>query len=92
MTMAGNGTILTVEMLISFLREYPPEMEVRIAHQPLWPFSYTVSGVVSDAEVRTLSNPTWRRGEPPLLWLTEGAMAETINNSVWKAMVKKRGA
>ncbi len=54
---------MTVGKLIKALNTYPPDAELRIAHQPHWPFSYAVYGVASDTEVRELQDSTWREGE-----------------------------
>ncbi len=35
---------VTVEELMDRLSEMPPEAEVRLAHQPSWPFEYSVDG------------------------------------------------
>lgn len=84
--------MLTVGELISLLRAYPSDAEIRIAHQPQWPFAYQISGVTSDDEIRNLCDQTWRNGQSPHVWLVEGALEGTIKNSVWRTLVRKRGS
>lgn len=36
---------MTVQELIEMLGEYDPDMEVRLAHQPSYPFEYGIFGV-----------------------------------------------
>lgn len=83
---------MTVGELIELLRAYDPETDVRIAHQPQWPFGYAISGVVSDADVRALQDRNWRASDEPRVWLVEGALDDAIPDTVWRAMVKKRAS
>lgn len=58
--------IETVGDLIAALEDYDEDTPVRFAHQPSWPFEYTIADVVTtDAAVE---------GEPaePVVWLAEG--------------------
>lgn len=36
---------MTVAQLMAILEDCDPEAEVRLAHQPAWPFEYSVSAV-----------------------------------------------
>ncbi len=81
---------MTVAELIEILRSYDPETEVRIAHQPHWPFSYEVAGVVSDGEIRSFQDHGWRSSDIPHVWLVEGTLDQAIADTVWRTMVKKR--
>lgn len=83
--------MLRVGALISLLQNYPPEAEICIAHQPLWPFSYEISGIVSDSEIRTLNQKTWRINEPQRVWIMEGSLHGAVSDAIWRAGVKKRG-
>jgi len=81
--------MFTVGKLISSLQQYPHEAEVCVAHQPHWPFSYQIFGVVSDAEIRTFIDDAWRINKPPRIWLVEGIMDAPIGDPIWRASVKK---
>lgn len=83
---------MTVGELLDLLRAYDPETEVRIAHQPQWPFGYEIAGVVSDSEIRSFHDREWRISDEPRLWLVEGALDDAIPDTVWRAMVKKRAS
>jgi len=37
---------MTAEELIEFLQDFDPETEVRIAHQPNYPFEYAIDDIV----------------------------------------------
>jgi len=87
--MSDKRTALTVGELIAALKEYPADAAVRIAHQPQWPFGYEISGVVSDGEVRRLQKANWREECAPCVWLVEGALDDAIDDSIWRAWVKK---
>lgn len=82
---------MIVRDLISLLHSCDPGAEIRIAHQPHWPFSYTVSTVVSDADIRRLHDPGWRGAESRSVWLVEGAIDSAISDAIWRTAVKKRG-
>jgi hypothetical protein len=83
---------MKVGELLALLRRYNPETEVRIAHQPHWPFSYELAGVVSDDEVRKLDGSVFQSLDQNRLWLVEGALDAAIDDTVWRAMVKKRAS
>lgn len=86
-----RDTMLSVRQLISLLQNYPPEAEVYIAHQPLWPLSYEISGLVSDSEIQKLSEKTWRINEPQRVWIMEGSLHGAVSDAIWRAGIKKRG-
>lgn len=78
--------MLTVGQLIELLKEYPDSTEVRIAHQPQWPFQYHIKGVVSDADLTVCQHTA----DIPVLWLVEGALIDTLAPEVWEAEFRKR--
>lgn len=81
--------MLTVGELMAMLSSYPSDAELRVAHQPHWPFSYELSGVVSDNEIRDLQDSSWPDDNTLKVWLVEGALDDTISDAVWRACVKK---
>lgn len=81
---------MIVRDLISLLQACDPDAEIRIAHQPHWPFSYSVSAVVSDADIRRLHDPDWCQTKRQSAWLVEGVIDGPIDDTVWRAAVKKR--
>jgi hypothetical protein len=48
---------MTVRELIDHLSDYDPDAEVRLAHQPEWPFEYSVQSVASAEEAAELREP-----------------------------------
>ena len=78
--------MLTVNQLIELLEQYPGNTEVRIAHQPQWPFQYQIKGVVSDKEFR----PTNVSLNIAVIWLVEGANLGPLPPGIWQAEFRKR--
>ena len=80
---------MIVRDLISLLQACDPDAEIRIAHQPHWPFSYSVSAVVSDADIRRLHDPDWRKAKKQSAWLVEGEIDDSIDDMIWRVAAKK---
>lgn len=81
---------MIVRDLINLLQECDPNAEIRIAHQPHWPFSYKVSAVVSDGDIRRLDDQGWRLGQGENIWLVEGALDGPAASAIWRTALKKR--
>ena len=78
--------MLTTDQLIELLKQYPGSAEVRIAHQPQWPFQYQIKGAVSDTECR----PENKGYDVTVIWLVEGEYVGTLPLGIWQAEFRKR--
>lgn len=67
---------VTVEELMDRLSEMPPGAEVRLAHQPSWPFEYSVDGwspvVAVDPSEDDGEGPPAEAGET-VVYIVEGS-------------------
>ncbi|NQU57017.1 MAG: hypothetical protein HQ513_07265 [Rhodospirillales bacterium] len=78
---------MLIRELRALLDAYPNDSEVRIAHQPLWPFEYEVRGLVATGEL----TPPQGGQAPNLVWIVEGKLIGPISDQVWRAEFQKRG-
>lgn len=66
---------MTVRELINLLEDYDEHAEVRIAHQPRWPFEYSIGDVVAcdggDDDERDDEDAAGEDG-PPVVYIGEG--------------------
>jgi hypothetical protein len=80
---------LTIRELIKALESYPPDAEVRIAHQPMWPFEYGAWGVISDAELGGDSAADSMIPTVKAVWIVEGKLIGHFTIEAWRAAEKK---
>ena len=67
---------MIVEELLELLEEFNPEAEVRIAHQPSWPFEYEIVDVVPNGDEIAdvlIDDDNARHFLNPVVYLVEGA-------------------
>lgn len=80
---------MTVEELIEALSGLPPETEVRFAHQPSWPFEYSISDLhvayPSDSEDDDDGEPLDRPGEV-VAYLVEEQQLNYLPGAVSRAI------
>ena len=76
---------MTVAQAIAELSKYPPTAELRIAHQPHWPFEYEVMTVLGDSEIA----PIREGGKDAAVWIVEGRLIGHFTPEAWRAAVKK---
>jgi hypothetical protein len=79
---------LKVSELIKALERCPPDAEVRIAHQPLWPFEYRARGVVSDVDLRKASSGCATKTAAEVVWIVEGELVGTFTIEAWRVATK----
>lgn len=72
--------------LKKLLDEYPDDAEVRIAHQPQWPFEYEVKGLIATSE---LGQPQ-RDAAYNRVWIVEGPLIGPTNKHIWRDEFRKR--
>jgi hypothetical protein len=69
---------MTVSELIDLLSDYPENAEVRLAHQPHWPFEYSVQAVAGAEEMWELEAWNGVAGDeaedeaPNIVYIAEG--------------------
>lgn len=68
---------MTISELKELIADLPDDAEVRIAHQPKWPFEYSVGDsayveVSVPAETDEDADPVKANGAPGVLFLAEG--------------------
>ncbi|MBX3045149.1 MAG: hypothetical protein KIT33_15370 [Candidatus Kapabacteria bacterium] len=65
---------MTVAELIETLQDFDLDMEVRIAHQPNWPFEYSIESIWQDEE-----------GEySEAIYLVEGSQLGYFTKRAWE--------
>lgn len=77
---------MTVAQAIAELSKYPPTAELRIAHQPHWPFEYEVRALIGGAELKPHSGSY----ADEAVWLIEGKLVGHFTIEAWRAVSKKK--
>ena len=70
--------MMTAAALIELLEDLDPETEIRIAHQPSWPFEYSISAYDHAFEEEVEG----RRGTGPVFWLAEAQQLGYLSRDV----------
>lgn len=81
---------MTVKDLRDILSALPDDAEVRLMHQPNWPFEYSVAGTCTDADLAredesesTDDDDDDDDGEPKVVYLVEGSQLGYGDKHAW---------
>jgi len=74
-----------VRQLLDLLAEYSPEAEVRLIHQPNYPLTSTLGGIVGESEIRAHEGRDLGDDEPEVVFLLEGQPLGYGRANAWEA-------
>jgi|GEM_PF-4255503 len=79
---------MTIGKLIELLKRYPLNAEVRIAHQPQWPFQYAVRGTVANEQLSQDVRQSIDADQHHVVWIIEGRLVAEGADEIWQAAIK----